>query len=195
MAVANPTSPIGKSLARVDGRLKVTGAATYAAELQRSQLTYGVLIQSAIANGRVVKIDISAAKSAPGVIEILTRENTPGFKPYPDDLTKKGAPGENRMPLQDDEIHYAGQHLGVVVAENFEQATYSASLVRVTYQAQPPIVDIPDQLAAHPATTPEKSIGREDLQVKRGDVDGALAGAAHKIDTTYSTPNENQNPN
>ncbi|PYL88061.1 MAG: acylaldehyde oxidase, partial [Verrucomicrobia bacterium] len=102
---------IGKPLARVDGRLKVTGAATYAAEFQRPDLAYGTLIQSAIANGRVVKIDILAAKSAPGVIEILTRENTPGFKPYPDDLTKKGAPGENRMPLQDDEIHYAGQHL------------------------------------------------------------------------------------
>src|SRR5207253_5254487 len=105
--------------------------------------------------------DILAAKSAAGLIEILTRENKPGFKPYPDDLTKKGAPGENRMPLQDDEIHYAGQHLGVVVAETFEQATYAASLVRVTYQAQPPIVDLSDQRAAHTATTPEKFIGRE----------------------------------
>ena len=188
------TTQIGKPLARVDGRLKVTGAATYAAEFQRPHLAYGVLIQSAIANGHVVKIDILAAKSARGVIEILTRENTPGFKPYPDDLTKKGAPGENRMPLQDDEIHYAGQHLGVVVAETFEQATYAASLVRVTYQAQPPIVDLPDQRAAHTATTPEKFIGREELQVKRGDVDGALAGAAHKIDLTYSTPVENHNP-
>ena len=185
---------IGKPLARVDGRLKVTGAATYAAEFQRPDLAYGTLIQSAIANGRVVKIDILAAKSAPGVIEILTRENTPGFKPYPDDLTKKGAPGENRMPLQDDEIHYAGQHLGVVVAETFEQATYAASLVRVTYQAQPPIVDLLDQRAANTATTPEKFIGREELQIKRGDVDAAIAGAAHKIDATYSTPVENHNP-
>src|SRR5438477_11766763 len=155
---------IGKPLARVDGRLKVTGAATYAAESQNANVAYGTLIQSAIANGRVVQIDILAAKSAPGVIEILTRENTPCFKPYPDDLTKKGAPGENRMLLQDDEIHYAGQQLGVVVAETFEQATYAASLVRVTYQAQPPIVDLPDHRAAHTATTPEKFIGREELQ-------------------------------
>src|SRR5205823_15114426 len=95
------TTPIGKPLPRVDGRLKVTGTATYAAEFQRPRLAYGVLIQSAIANGRVVKIDITAAKSAPGVVGILTRENAPGFKPYPEDLTKKGAPGENRMPLQE----------------------------------------------------------------------------------------------
>ena len=45
----------------------------------------------------VVGLDISAAKSAPGVIAILTRENTPRFKPYPDQSTKKGAPGEQRV--------------------------------------------------------------------------------------------------
>src|SRR2546423_13795832 len=193
-SLADRSANIGQPLARVDGKLKVTGGATYAAEFVRPKLAYGVLIQSAIANGRVNKIDVSAAKSAPGVIGILTRENAPQFKPYPDDLTKKGAPGENRVPSQDDEIHYAGQHLGVVVAESFEQATHAASLVRVTYQAQPPIVDLPDQRAAHTETTPEKFIGREELQVKRGDVDGALAGAAHKIDATYSTPIENHNP-
>src|SRR6266513_5394198 len=185
---------IGQPLPRVDGKPKVTGAATYAAEFVRPKLAYGVLIQSAIANGRVDKIDISAAKSAPGVVGILTRENAPQFKPYPDDLTKKGAPGENRVPLQDDEIHYAGQHLGVVVAESFDQATHAASLVRVTYQTQPPVVTLDDERVPKNATFPEKFAGREALQVKRGDVDAALATAAHKIDVVYSTPIENHNP-
>ena len=68
---------IGKPLTRIDGNLKVIGAATYAAEFQRPQLAYGVLIQSTIANGRVAKIDISTATSAAGIIGILTRENAP----------------------------------------------------------------------------------------------------------------------
>jgi xanthine dehydrogenase YagR molybdenum-binding subunit len=185
---------IGQPLPRVDGRLKVTGRATYAAEFARPKLTYGALIQSTIANGRVVKIDLSAAKSAPGVIGILTRENAPHFRPYPDDLSRADAPGESRVPLQDDEIHYAGQHLGVVVAESFEQATYAASLVRVTYQTQPPVVTLDDERAQKNAVSPEKFAGREALQVKRGDVDAALATAAHKIDFVYSTPIENHNP-
>jgi len=100
---------IGRPLARLDGKLKVTGRATFVAEVARPKLAYGALIQSAIANGRFTKIDVSATRSAQGVIDILTRENAPQFKPYPDDLTKKGAPGENRTPLQDDAIHYAGQ--------------------------------------------------------------------------------------
>jgi xanthine dehydrogenase YagR molybdenum-binding subunit len=185
---------IGQPLPRVDGRLKVTGRATYAAEFALPKLTYGALIQSTIANGRVVKIDLSAAKSAPGVIGILTRENAPRFKPYPDDLSRADAPGESRVPLQDDEIHYAGQHLGVVVAESFEQATYAASLVRVTYQTQPPLVTLDDERAQKSAISPEKFAGREPLQVKRGDVNAALATAAHKIDFVYSTPIENHNP-
>src|SRR5213079_2042993 len=174
MAVPPMNALIGQPLARADGKLKVTGRATFAAEFVRPKLAYGALIQSVIANGRVARMDISAAKAAPGVIDILTCENVPQFKPYPDNLTKKGGPGESRVPLQDDEIHYAGQHLGVVVAESFEQATHAASLVRITYQTQKPVVAIPDEAAQKSAMIPETFIGREKLQVKRGDVDGAL---------------------
>ncbi len=188
------SSPIGQPITRIEGRLKVTGGANYAAEFARPKLTYGVLIQSTIANGHVVKIDLSAAKSAPGVIGILTRENAPHFRAYPDDLSQAGAPGESRVPLQDDEIHYAGEHLGVVVAESFEQATYAVSLVRVTCQTQSPMVTLDDERAQKNAIWPEKFAGREALQVKRGDVDAALATAAHKIDFVYSTPIENHNP-
>jgi xanthine dehydrogenase YagR molybdenum-binding subunit len=181
---------IGQPLTRLDGRLKVIGSATYAAEFQRPKLAYGALIQSTIGNGRVVNIDISAAKSAPGVINILTRDNAPRFKPYPDNLTKNGAPGESRVPLQDDNVYWVGQHLGVVVAETFEQATHAVSLVRVQYDAKPPLVSLAE---ANPIQ-PEKFIGRERLQAKRGDVDGALATATHKVDVVYSTPIENHNP-
>src|SRR5205085_11085078 len=158
--VADRSASIGQPLARVDGKIQVTGAATYAAEFVRPKLAYGVLIQSAIANGRVDKIDISAAKAAPGVVGILTRENAPQFKPYPDELTKKGAPGENRVPLQDAEIHYAGQHLGVVVAESFEQATHPGSLVRITYQNQKPVDTTSPESRQKNATIPETLIGR-----------------------------------
>ena len=181
---------IGQPLTRVDGRLKVTGAATYAAEFQRPKLAYGALIQSAIANGRIVKIDVSAAKSASGVVGILIRENAPRFKPYPDNLTKNGAPGESRVPLQDDDVYWVGQHLGVVIAETFEQATHAASLVRVQYDAKPPLVSLADVSPVQP----EKFIGRERLQAKRGDVNSALVTAAHKIEVVYSTPIENHNP-
>lgn len=183
------TSPaIGKPLARVDGKLKVTGAARYSAEFARPKLAYAVLIQSTIANGRVSKMDLAAAQAAAGVVGILTRENAPRFKPYPDDLTKIGAPGESRVPLQDDQVHWVGQHLGVIVAESFEEATHAASLPRVQYEDAPPILAMNEDRAGQNALQPEK------LQVKRGDVDAALASVAARIDVTYTTPIENHNP-
>jgi xanthine dehydrogenase YagR molybdenum-binding subunit len=188
------TATIGQPLTRVDGKLKVTGGARYSAEFARPGLSYAALIQSTIANGRVAKLDPSAAQSASGVIGILTRENAPRFKPYPDDMTKKGAPGESRVPLEDDQIHWVGQHLGVVVAESFEQAMHAASLVRVEYENAPPILTLPDERAQRSSLQPEKFIGRENLQVKRGDIDAALAKAAARIDVTYTTPIENHNP-
>ena len=148
---------VGRPVPRIDGPLKVTGRATFAAEFQRPKLAYGALIQSTIANGRVASIDLSHVKSATGVIGILTRENAPRFKPYPDNLTKNGAPGESRVPLQDANVYWVGQHLGVVVAETFEQATHAASLVRVQYEANPPLVSLADANRVRP----EKFIGRD----------------------------------
>ena len=188
------TATIGQPLTRVDGKLKVAGAARYSAEFARPKLAYAALIQSTIANGRVSKIDLSTAQATPGVVGILTRENGPRFKPYPDDMTKKGAPGESRVPLEDDQVHWVGQHLGVVVAESFEQAVHAASLVRVEYENAPPILTLPDERAQRNSLQPEKFVGRENLQVKRGDVDAALAKAAARIDVTYTTPIENHNP-
>src|SRR5204863_4147826 len=138
-----------------DGKFKVTGVAKYAAEFTAANLVYGQLIQSTIANGRVLSIDASAAKSAPGVISILTREDAPRFKPYPDQLTKKGGPGESRVTLQDDEIHWVGQHLGVVVADTLEHVQYAVSLVRVQYVSAPPLLSMNDPAAQKESWLPE----------------------------------------
>src|SRR5438105_7641474 len=180
--VADPPPALGKSLARVDGKLKVTGSAKYSAEFAPAQLAYGALIKSTIAKGRVTALDLSAAKSIPGVIDILTRENGARFKAYPDDVTKKGAPGDSRVPLQDDEVHWSGQHLGVVIAETFEAAMHAASLVRATYESTSPVMAIEHDVAQKTLLTPETFIGREKLQMKRGNADAALSVATARID-------------
>src|SRR5207237_6139276 len=123
-----------------------------------AKLAYAALIQTTIAKGRVTKIDLSAAQGAPGVIGILTRENGPRFKPYPDELTKKGAPGESRVPLENDDVNWVGQHLGVVVAEALEQATHGASLVRVQYEKKSPLLSTSHDAAGN-SLDPETFIG------------------------------------
>ena len=59
------TAFIGQPVSRVDGRQKVTGAATYAAEFDVPGLAYGVIVRSTVANGRIASIDSAAAERAP----------------------------------------------------------------------------------------------------------------------------------
>ncbi|MBA3830331.1 MAG: xanthine dehydrogenase family protein molybdopterin-binding subunit [Chthoniobacterales bacterium] len=190
----NPT--IGQPLKRVDGWLKVTGSARYAAEFALPKLVHAALIQSPIAKGRLTTLDLAAAKAAPGVIDILTRANGPHFPPYPADLTKPGSPGENRVPLQDDELHWVGQHVGVVIAESLDDARYAVSLVRPDCAAAAPLLTLDDPAAQKNATMPEKWVGTEELQVARGEVAAALAFAPneYRLEVIYTTPIENHNP-
>ena len=62
-------------LDRVDGKAKVTGTATYAAEYKVSNIAYGFLVGSTIAKGHIKTIDTKAAERAPGVLSVITYLN------------------------------------------------------------------------------------------------------------------------
>ena len=71
------TAFIGQPISRVDGRRKVTGAATYAAEFDQRGQAHGVIVRSTVANGRMASIDSAAAERSPGVVAVLTHRNAP----------------------------------------------------------------------------------------------------------------------
>ena len=182
---------IGDPINRLDGPLKVTGGATYSAEWPMNRLLYGVIVQSTIAKGTIASIDTAAASQHPGVIAILTAENAPR-------LPAGGRAGVNppsgRMLslLQDKEVRYNGEPIGLVLAESFERATYAASLVRATYHAGTPAVDMQKALpSAEPVT--EKILGQFEPASHRGDVSSARAQADVTIDGTFTTPLETHN--
>ena len=66
-----------KGLSRIDGRLKVTGAARYSAEFTPAGMVYGVLVGSTITKGTIRAIDTKAAERAPGVLAVITHLNSP----------------------------------------------------------------------------------------------------------------------
>lgn len=184
-------SVIGKPIDRVDGRLKVTGAARYAAEFQFEHLAHAVVVKSEIAKGRITAINTNQAQKAPGVLTILTHLNAPRLNSYVKGGNLKIKPGEKLVPMQSDRIYYDGQTIGLVVAETLEQARYAASLVQVTYQEEPPTISIEQGLSR--AYQPTQFFG-EDLQTQQGDVEQGLSGAEVRLEATYITPVEHHNP-
>jgi xanthine dehydrogenase YagR molybdenum-binding subunit len=183
------TTTVGMSIDRIDGRLKVTGTAAYAADVRPPRLAYATVVQSTIARGRILSIETNTARGAPGVIAVLTHENTP---PLRAPSSGSGTLGENRLPLSDPVVNYAGQHVAVVVAETFEQAAYAASLVNVRYHEERPLLQ-PEE-AESTAIYPKEFNGLE-VQHRRGDVDAALGSPGIvKIEQTYTMPVETHNP-
>ena len=121
-------STVGTAIDRVEGRLKVTGAARYTADYAPEHLTYGAPVVSAVAKGRVIGIRTKPAESSPGVIAVLTRDNSPRLQRTTNDFGAWTKLGEARVLFEDDLVHYAGQYLALVVAETLEQATAAAAL-------------------------------------------------------------------
>ncbi len=184
---------IGKAIDRIDGRLKVTGGGRYCAEMPIPNLVHAVLINSTIANGRIVSLDTHAAESAPGVLAILTYCNAPRIAPARvalDSANQGGGAGEQYIPLQDDRIHYTGQHIGVAIAQTLEQAHHAASLVQVRYEEESPVVSM--QAAMERAFPPDNVWGKPP-DIVQGDVMKGLADAAVRIDQTYITAMQHHN--
>ena len=176
---------VGEPINRIDGRLKVTGAAKYSAEMPAANMSYAVIVQSTVANGRITKIDTRNARAVPGVIEILTHENAPKLPP------QKANPPASRVLslLQDADVHYNGQPIALVIADTLEHATEAAHRVKATYSSTKPVVE----MKAGAEYKPAESMGRKPDSL-RGDVGAGLAKADVRVEHTYSTPIENHNP-
>jgi len=189
-ATVTRESIVGTPVDRVDGGLKVTGQAQYAADTPVEHAAFAVLVSSTIARGRILAIETEAAVAIPGVLKIFTHENAPRFKQPDPDWMNALVPSQTFMPLQSPEIIHYGQQVAVVVAETFETARAAAALVEVAYEVKPPLLLLHDPAA--PRFQPDVFFG-EPMQDARGDVDAALADAGGRIDATYTTPIESHN--
>lgn len=189
-----PGAQIGRPVSRVDGRLKVTGAAKYSAEHDASDLAYGYIVSSAIARGRITRIDTRAALALPGVLQVFTHENRPSLawfdRKWKDQDAPKGSPFR---PLYDAEIQHALQPVALVVAESFELARYAARLVEIEYEEATHQTDL--HAVRDQGFTPGKDKGGFQPPPKpRGDADRALAEAEVAVDVSFTQATEYHNP-
>jgi xanthine dehydrogenase YagR molybdenum-binding subunit len=186
------TEHIGKPISRVDGRAKVTGAAKYAAEYNVPDLVYGVVVSSAIARGKIIRIDVADALRLPGVLQVFTHENSAQLAQsddsYRDDVAPPGSPFR---PLQSDEIKYSAQPVALVVADSLELARYAASIVRVEYESDAHATDLGGEREKAYEPRPRAFIPPPQ---SRGNADKALAEAAVQIEAEYGAPAEHHNP-
>lgn len=167
---------VGKPLDRIDGRLKVTGGARYAYEMQQDAL-YGFIVEASIAKGRIASIETLAAERSPGVKLVLTYRDAP----------KQGT-GNHREAhpvLTGPAVSRYGEPVAFVVAETFEQARAAAFLVNVKYDRDRGHYALPDHLDL--GRVPHQPDGAP-ADSELGSFSDAYANAPVQIDVSYSTP-------
>lgn len=122
---------IGKPTPRLDGRLKVTGAAKYTADINLPGMLYGKMLTSSIAAGKIKSIDTSAAEKLPGVKAVHVVERLLG-----------GAQARDEEGAKYPNVRYAGQPIAAVAATSPAIAADAIKLINVQYEKTPFVVDV-----------------------------------------------------
>src|SRR5215475_3971642 len=189
-AAPDPKRNMGEPVPRVEARLKVTGEALYGSDFPLRNPAYAFLVTSPIAKGRIDEIDLAEAMAVPGVLDILTHENT---KLTEVKFSAAGGAGpttswQNLGP----EIGHDGQIVAVVLADTFEAAREAAYRSKISYTAEQPS-----------ATFGSPGLTREDASLvnerakglpQAGDAEAAVSSAEVTLDVEYGTPTQHHNP-
>jgi carbon-monoxide dehydrogenase large subunit len=164
---------------REDPRL-ITGAGSYVDDLQPPGLCHIAFVRSYVAHGRVRSVDVADAKTAPGVIAVITAADLEGMPTFPQS-GPKGRQLPTRRFLNSEKVCFAGDLIALVVAETREQAEDARELVGVDLE---PLVPVVDPLRA---SDQESSVIHSEIrtnladETKRvwGDIDAAFRDAPH----------------
>jgi xanthine dehydrogenase YagR molybdenum-binding subunit len=185
---------VGRPTSRVDGPLKVTGQAKYAAEYPAEGLLFGYIVSSTIASGRMTAINLDRARHVPGVVQIFTHENR-GKAAWLDRKWRDevAPPGHPFRPLHSDRILFDGQPIALVVADSYEAARDAASLITAEYKVDEHCTEL-ERKRSEAYVPPKKRSGIPPPPDPRGDAEKAFEEAPIKISRDYRINAEHHNP-
>jgi xanthine dehydrogenase molybdenum-binding subunit len=173
---------VGARADRYAGRELVLGEFPFVRDLTTPGMLHGAVALSAHPRALVKRIDTSRAEQVPGVIQIATWRDVPGSRHH--GLIFQDWP----LLVAEGEItRYVGDVLAAVAAETRHAAREAAALVEVEYEVLPPVLDVMAALAPDAPRVHEAGNLLTTSVIRLGDVDGALADAAHVVRETFRT--------
>jgi CO/xanthine dehydrogenase Mo-binding subunit len=182
---------LGKAIPRVDGVMKVTGAAKYTADLSVPGMLWGKTLKSPHLHARIVRIDTKAALELPGVYAVITGADTVGHL--------YGRSLRDIPPLAHDRVRYAGERVAAVAADDEDIAEQALGLIEVEYEELPAVLDTQAAMMAdapilHPdfnsyagirAPLDQPSNAYIQTSFEKGDIEKAFAEADFVVENTY----------
>jgi CO/xanthine dehydrogenase Mo-binding subunit len=191
---------VGRSLPRLDGMAKVTGAARYAIDLAVPGMLHAHVVRSQRAHARLVGIATGEAAAVPGVVRVVTAADLEGLVPY------YGHVVLDHPILAIERTLFHGEPVALVVAESRAAAAEAADLVEVEYEDLPDVTDPLEALEeGAPVLHPVRGerVGDEGFdagapeltgnlcavcELGWGDLEAAFAGADHVVEGEFRYP-------
>ena len=193
-------SQVGRSVARLEGRDKVTGRAEYTHTMRVPGMLHAKLFRSTVAHGRIKTIDTSAAKQVPGVLHVVTIEDVLKVLPNP----YYGPAFHDQPILAHEKVRFVGEPVAVVLATDSHVAEQAVQLITAEYEELPAVYDEVEALTSsvyvHDELKPAGSFAdlkhlkgarntntALNYQLRRGDFDAAYEAAEHKFEHEFKT--------
>ena len=191
---------IGISVPRVDGVEKVTGAAKFTGDLAIAGLLEAKVLRSPLPHAVIESIDIGEARSLPGIVAILTRDDLSDIDPYYGNCLR------DRAVVATDKVRFVGEPVAVVAAESGLEAEQALSLIDVRYRELPCVPDIDAALTEGAPLLHEQQSGAGEFHevagvgesfggnichrehFVKGDPDKAFAAAEEIVEETFTFP-------
>ncbi len=171
---------VGTPARRLDGIMRVTGAARYTVDISLPGMLHAAVLRSPLAHARVTGLDLAAARRVPGVRTVLGPDA--GLAGPHGDIGR--APD---APVLTDQPEYAGQPIAAVAADTPEAAAAGLEALGLKLEALPFVVDLDDALR-------EQRFTDEPAETGQGDAATALAGADIRVEMSVATPAHLQVP-
>jgi carbon-monoxide dehydrogenase large subunit len=170
---------MGTRVVRFEDPRLLTAGGTYTDDLRVPELTgaaYVTFVRSPYAHARITGVDVSAARDVPGVVAVLTGQDT-------DDLPAPPEDNPTAEPLlAKDTVRYVGEPVALVVTDGRYQGEDAAELVTVDYEPLPAVVELDDALRGETLLFPAS--GSNVLAAGGDDASDVFAGCEVVVERT-----------
>jgi len=168
---------------RVDGPDKVMGCTRYVDDLRQADLGFemlhAVIVTSTIAKGHITKLETATIEAFSGVRAVMTHLNAPRLrKVFSISMSEIG----DILPLQDARIHYHGEAVAVIIADDPKTAQTAAGLLQIGYASEAGAFALAD---AQNRLKPVKRAGMAPRKITKGNAAAAYTASDKKLDVSF----------
>src|SRR5438477_4042343 len=174
----------GRSVLRKEDHRLLTGRGRYAADFRLPGMLHGAVLRSPHAHARLGAITVKAALALPGVVTVVTAEDLGAIGHIPVRLgPRPSVLACLQPPLAREKVRYVGEPVAFVIAESRYVAEDALDVMEVDYGPLPAVADAWRALASDAPVLHEAIDGNvvDTIRTRTGDVEGALAGAIHRV--------------